>query len=53
MTEPAKINYFNQNFTDMKKWNFNTIILLSVTLLMATGFDALAQRGRGMARPGT
>jgi Spy/CpxP family protein refolding chaperone len=37
----------------MKKWNFNTIILLSVALLMATGFDAFAQRGRGMARPGT
>jgi Spy/CpxP family protein refolding chaperone len=36
----------------MKKWNVKTIILLSVTLLMATGFDALAQRGRGMARQG-
>ncbi len=44
--------YFNQNFTDMKNLNINTIILLSVTLLMATGFDALAQRGRGMARQG-
>jgi Spy/CpxP family protein refolding chaperone len=36
----------------MKKWSAKTIILLSVALLMATGFDALAQRGRGMARQG-
>jgi Spy/CpxP family protein refolding chaperone len=32
------------------KWNIKTIVLLSVTLLMATGIDALAQRGRGFDR---
>ena len=37
----------------MKKWNIYTIFLLTVTLLMATGADALAQRGRGIARQGT
>jgi Spy/CpxP family protein refolding chaperone len=34
----------------MTKWNIKTIVLLSVTLLMATGIDALAQRGRGFDR---
>lgn len=36
----------------MKRLNIKTIALLAVTLLMATGLDAVAQRGRGMDRRG-
>lgn len=36
----------------MKLWNIKSIVLLAATLLMVTGLDALAQRGRGMDRRG-
>ena len=36
----------------MKKRGIKTILLLAVTLLMVTGIDAMAQRGRGMDRRG-
>lgn len=36
----------------MKKWNFYAVFLFAVTLMVATGADALAQRGRGMPRRG-
>lgn len=36
----------------MKKFSFYSVFLLVITLLVATGADALAQRGRGMDRRG-
>jgi Spy/CpxP family protein refolding chaperone len=36
----------------MKQWNFKSIMILAAALLLATGIDAMAQRGRGMGRMG-
>ncbi len=36
----------------MKRWNLKTFTLLAAVLLLASGIDAIAQRGRGMAPRG-
>ena len=36
----------------MKRWNTKTFMLMAAVILMASGIDAVAQRGRGMAPRG-